>query len=311
MLAAEAAQQKQPLLDLGEPRRIRPHVRGVPAEIARDVLDRGLGAREPLERRRQLWIERRQRRQLARHRADQTHDRPLLRVQDLFTARGGAEELLRALEPLALDPQLLVLARLQRRRLQLAELELEQVLALGTRARVGIERRQRRRGLGQRAVRRHHVGAQALVLGERVEDRHLALGVGQRLLVVLRSDVDQTGDGIAEIARGREPARQVDAPSPGARDGAAHEEPGLVALLASPLGLEPRAQLGGARRGQVDDGLDPSLVAAGPDQVGAGAAAAQQAQRLDDDALAGAGLAGDHGETGPQLQLELVDQREA
>src|SRR5882724_4815070 len=79
----------------------------------------------------------------------------------------------------------------------------------------------------------------------------------------------------------------------------------------APLGRETGAQLGVGGGGQIDDRLDPRLVAPAADQIGAGAAAAQQAQRLDDDALAGAGLAGDHGQSRPQLQLELVDEGKA
>ena len=44
--------------------------------------------------------------------------------------------------------------------------------------------------------------------------------------------------------------------------------------------------------GPVEDGLDRGRVLAGPDEVGGGAAADEQADRPDEDGLAGAGLAG-------------------
>ena len=57
----------------------------------------------------------------------------------------------------------------------------------------------------------------------------------------------------------------------------------------------------------------PSIVgflAIGANEIGGGALAAQQADGAHDDALAGAGLAGEHVHAGLERQLQLVDDGE-
>jgi hypothetical protein len=65
----------------------------------------------------------------------------------------------------------------------------------------------------------------------------------------------------------------------------------------------------GTRR-DLEDALDPCFVGAAPDQVHARSSPAEQAQRLDQDALARARLTGDGSEPRPERQLRFVDQRE-
>ena len=60
----------------------------------------------------------------------------------------------------------------------------------------------------------------------------------------------------------------------------------------------------------LEDRLDRGGVLAGADEVAGGAPAEQQADGLDEDRLAGAGLAGQDVEARVELDLDRVDDRE-
>ena len=306
VLATEPLEQEEPLLDLLQPGRVRPDPPRVAAKIPGDIFDRRLRVGEPLDQRRQPRIERRQRRQLARHAGQALGDSAVARIQRLLSAPGRRQEFLGPLEALPFGGERAVLAGRRPRCLQLRQLKTEQILALAARPGVGRKRRQRRCCLGPRSVRLRHLVAQRLVLGEGVQDRQLALRIGQRLLVVLRGDVDESRHRRRQVGGRRQPPAEVRAPAPSARDHPPHDQP-LLDL--APVRHQTRAR----RRagGELEDRLHPRLVAAGADHVGAGAAAPQQPQRVDQDALAGAGLPRHGGESRPERQLELVDQREA
>ena len=62
--------------------------------------------------------------------------------------------------------------------------------------------------------------------------------------------------------------------------------------------------------GDAHHALDAGLLRAGADRAGVGAPAEEQAERGHDHGLAGAGLAGDRGEPGPELEHGLVDDAE-
>ena len=57
----------------------------------------------------------------------------------------------------------------------------------------------------------------------------------------------------------------------------------------------------------LEDGLDGGGLLAGPHELGAGAAADEQADRADEDRFAGAGFAGEDVEAGRELELETID----
>ncbi len=61
--------------------------------------------------------------------------------------------------------------------------------------------------------------------------------------------------------------------------------------------------------GVFEDRFDGRLRLAGADQIGRGAGAEQQADRLDEDRLARAGLAGQDVEAGLELDLDGLDDR--
>ena len=244
-LRQRRCEQEQPLLDLGEARRIGADAARVAAEIARDVLDDGLRARAaaraaaPAPGRGPPAARARARRPRCR---SATAPSPAYSVSSPPRRRG--EELLGALEPLALGAQLVVLARGGARRLELAQLEAQQVLALGARARVGRER-SRARAAPRRASRSAAAisAPGVVVLGEGVQDGELAA-----------PDSSATADRAARRCRsGRRRASPGRRPSPGCRPGGRARapcreitrrtsEPVVESSPRAALGLEARAR---------------------------------------------------------------------
>ena len=144
--------------------------------------------------------------EVVRHGREAFDDGAVARVEHVLAPRGRREEPLGALEALAQDAQLLVLTDDRARAFELAELEAQQILTLGPPAHVGREALERPPRLGERLERRRHLGARGLVLREGVEDLELAARIGERLLIVLRGDVDEPRDVLREVACRREPA---------------------------------------------------------------------------------------------------------
>src|SRR6185369_11734151 len=71
---------------------------------------------------------------------------------------------------------------------------------------------------------------------------------------------------------------------------------------------EPLAQLAG--KAAVEQSLDRGLIGVAADEIGGAARSAQQAQSLQDNALAGTGLAGEDVEAGVERQRQVVDDGE-
>jgi hypothetical protein len=89
-------------------------------------------------------------------------------------------------------------------------------------------------------------------------------------------------------------------------DGARHEKGAVVQLC---------SRVDGTLHGRVcsvedQPSLDEGSISTGPNPAGIGAAAEQQRQALDDHGLARAGLPGDDGQTGSELQHGVVDDPE-
>ncbi len=114
--------------------------------------------------------------------------------------------------------------------------------------------------------------------------------IEQRLMLVLAVQLDQARGQILERAGGRE--RAVD-------------ERAAAALRGD---LAPDEQFVAVRLSKIASTVGDLF--AGPDEVAGGAAAEQQADGLDEDRLAGAGLAGQDVEARLELDLDRVDDRE-
>ena len=69
------------------------------------------------------------------------------------------------------------------------------------------------------------------------------------------------------------------------------------------------SDLGLASAGAFEDRLHGRRVFSSADEIGAGPAADEQIQRLDEHGFAGAGFSGEHGETRLEVDFELIDNR--
>ena len=162
----------------------------------------------------------------------------------------------------------------------------------------------------------HHPGELAARLaeaGEAVEQGQGLPGAEQREVLALAVDVGEPG---GEAAHGVERGGAVvDAQPPG--DSAAlgiEREPAAQQQFAVERHIDLLQGCShGVARGavaQVEDGFDFGALCAGADQCGVGGAAEREAQGFEEDALAGAGFARDHGEAGREVQLGLLRQYE-
>jgi len=113
--------------------------------------------------------------------------------------------------------------------------------------------------------------------------------IQQCLVLVLTVELDQPRRQILQRARGGEPVVDEGATAALRRDFAANQQ-----FLAA--GFE--------------DGFDERALFAGPDEVAGRAAAEQEADRLDENRLPRAGLAGQDVQAGLELDLDRVDDGE-
>ena len=171
----------------------------------------------------------------------------------------------------------------------LGRLVLEHLEPSGELAGVGDELVERRAVGPPRIDGRGHRRPGRPVPPERVEQVTLPASVEEALLVVLSVDLDERADLIGQPC-GRH---------------------GLV--------VEPRRRTARGRHladrddrlGQaVEERLDPGDLGAMPDQARVGAGTGDEAERIDEQALAGPGLAGDHVEPGLERETDPLDDRE-
>ncbi len=219
-------------------------------------------------------------------------------------ARGGAQRV-GAAQALAPREQLVVLPLVGLRRVDLGELELEQVeLAL---ARAG-ELAQLLQALLQAAHLGICLGARPqpqrlLGAAQLVEHPELRGGERQLAMLVLAVEGQQRAAEIAQLADGRRAPVQIRArASVGAHPSRQHD---LLGVHRQSLG-----ELLGQRGGQLEDTLDICLLGTGPHDAGACAPAEQQIERVGEHGLAGTGLPGEHVQPGRQAQLRPLDQQQ-
>jgi hypothetical protein len=128
---------------------------------------------------------------------------------------------------------------------------------------------------------------------------------------VLAVDVDQALAQLAQLADGGRAAVDPGAALALGVDTAAQQQRSFAVIVEAGLG-----QPGGQRPWAVELGGDLGARRALAHHAGVGAVAERELQRVDQDGLAGARLAGQRGEAGLQLQLECrhdddVAQRQA
>ncbi|EQD77883.1 Negative regulator of class I heat shock protein [mine drainage metagenome] len=128
-----------------------------------------------------------------------------------------------------------------------------------------------------------------------IEQGQLLLALQQRLMLVLAVDLQQMRGQFAQLRQRHRAA--VDPRARTARGGQ-HAAQAAVPVIVQGLRVQPSAR--GGAGGEVEFGADLGAFRAAAHQCGVGARAAKQQQRVDQQRLAGAGLAGDHGQAGAQ-----------
>ena len=204
-----------------------------------------------------------------------------------------------------LPAQLLVLVRPGGGRLDLPQLEPQQVdLAVARAGRVP-QRLEPRRRLPPQRVGAHAGGAPLglLAAAEAVQDVELRRGERQTAVLVLSVEGQQPRRQVAQLADPDRPSVQI-----GAGSAVAGHPPGedqIRGVVGEPL-RQPAAK----PVGELEHPLDIGFARAGPDRAGASAATEQEVERVGQDRLPRAGLAGQHVEAAGEPQLGALDQQQ-
>ena len=144
---------------------------------------------------------------------------------------------------------------------------------------------------------------QLLLAGERVEELELVGGLCEPALLELTRHRDQTLDQRGELLARHRAAPGVRAAATVAEDAPGRDEARLVRR--AQLGERGELLLLERALGQVELGLDVGLLAGRAHEGRIPLGAQQEADRLGEDRLAGAGLPGDRGEAGAERKVRL------
>ncbi len=149
---------------------------------------------------------------------------------------------------------------------------------------------------------------QVLGPGEAIEDLQLGRSDRQLAVLVLAIEGEQAAAEQLQVGGGRGASGDEGAGSAAPGDTAAEHD--LLGILGQPL--RQLGELGVVEQPlrQVEDPLDPGLRGARADDPRPRFAAHQQVERVGEDGLAGAGLAGDRIEPVAEAQLGTLDQQQ-
>ena len=286
----ESLDVREPCLRRGEPVRRRLDRRCVGPECMRKVLEQRDNRVPDRRLLGQSGIERRQLVELPPHRAEGRQHRVVPLVQRRVGAPGERQQPVGVGEAAALVAQELVLSRSRSDAIDLLDPELQELDARRKLPRIHPRRIEAApRVLPARAGGRDLRG-RGLESGVGIQESDVRPRIQQCLVLMLAVDVDEPPAQRPQRRRGRECVVQEHPAAALGRDFAADD--GLVSLRV----LECR--------------LDEGPGRAGANQVPASPLADQQAERADDDRLAGAGLAGQHVEAVVELDVDGIDDGE-
>ena len=145
-------------------------------------------------------------------------------------------------------------------------------------------------------------------VAERSSASRWAAACSKRLVGVLAVEVDQLGAHRCQLAGRRQPPVDVGpaAPDRGMARASTTSSPGVAAGVAA-VGTAARAP---CATGPDESALDPGLVGAGPHQHRVGPSADQQLDGVDDQGLAGPGLAGERRHARAEHEAQVGDHPE-
>lgn len=127
--------------------------------------------------------------------------------------------------------------------------------------------------------------------------------VEKGLVVVLAVEIDEEASDFAEGADGDGSGVEADGGAAVGGDVALDDEASVFEFDAF-LGAEGESEGVGA---EVGDKADGAFASSGADKVAVGASAEGEADTVDEEGFAGAGLAGEGREAGPEFKAGLVD----
>src|SRR5881628_688195 len=306
VLPLETGEDVEALVHRLEPARSHRHARTQRADRRERVLDQRPGAVHRVGRRGERRIEPRELAQEARRAVQTARRRIFVLVEEHAGLGEPCGQPLSVLEPPALCPQLLLLAHLQTRAVELRELKVEEVFPLSPIA-LGRPRAldlgPRRLMLGEQLA---HALAQLFGIGEAVQQVELAGHLQQALVLVLTVDFDQVVAEALQESDGHGRVVHERAMAPGVGKLASYHE--LALVQAEPCVMERRRRR--ALWLHVEHGLDGRRLGVRADHVGLGAGAADQEDRVDEHGLPGARLASEHVEPGTERCGHGVDHGE-
>ena len=304
MLAGGVAQREQPLLDALQRTRTLEH-------LAQSGIDRGLGLAQLRQRPVQRLDGRLQ--QLGRQSGialqpalGRTHplDRTAVPGECLDRLAECCGELVPVHEALARLGQLLLLAGLGVEVGELALAVAEIVLLAPCRLDLTGQRLQPLHGVLPGLPGRAHGGQLRPQPAERVEQQAMLAGVEQAGLRELAVHLDQQ---IAKLAQ--EPGADRDVVDEGAAAAVGVQRAAQDQLVGRHVVLGQELE-GRVVACHLELGADRPLLRPGADERALGAAAQRQTQGVEQDRLAGPGLAGERGEPLSQIELEPLDQHD-
>ena len=209
------------------------------------------------------------------------------------------------LQPGSFAREFLDLAILQRKRVEFIELKSQQVEA---RSAIRLSGQQRLDALCQRPpldVVRRHDGAVVQQSAEMIEQIALHVPAAQRLVEVLAMNVEQQLAERLELGHGHRVAVD-EGPRPAIGINNAPEQ--AVAFEIEGLFLQPTADGGQGR--DVELRCELGTHGAIADELGAAALAKHESKGVDENGLARAGLAGQHGHALGEFEVDAIDDRE-
>jgi hypothetical protein len=286
----EAFETRQPIFDLLQLRRRGVHAVGIGAEERRQVLELRLHGPSCFEILRERRVEGRQLFDLLPDAAKLRQRRALVVVQFGVSAAAQAVHALGVGQHATGRLELRVLARHRLDSVDLGQLEPHE---LEPRRPLACIHRRARQSIAQLPDARppvRHAGGGRLEPRIGVEEAEVRRRIEQELVFVLAVELDEVRGHVAQHAGGGQGA--VDERAAAARGG----------------DLAPDEHLGPI--GALEERLDGGRIGPGPHQVGRSAASQEQTDSLHQDRLPRAGLTGESGEPGVELDLDGFDHRQ-